>query len=507
MKYHNLDLEAFDYRIEGDGEQFRVRVTDSPVGQQWHDQADRVVVPPGFREQLRPLETGMVGLVEMIALGKDLAALLFPPGARSFLTRSREKVGEGEALRIRLRLHTYALADMPWEYVYVAPAGTPPGQEGVDGFLALDRRVSLVRYEVMAQAPGTLDPLGEGVLRMVVLLASPDPSASHLAEVDLLEEQHRIAQALRGVPEVGAEFYPEGTVDALQRALSSEAHIFHFVGHGVFQGQRDAAVGSSGGQGYVILVDERRQIWPFAADRLARNLSGRGVRLAVLNACEGARRDPVNAWTGVAPALIRAGIPAVVGMQYTVSVADAAAFNTNFYRALAAGQSVDAAVTDGRLAILNRSRDYVRDWGIPVLYLRAEEGVLFPVRPVGPSTDSGRGDRDEHLRHGAPVDRGPAAGDEHLRRGAPVDRGQAQVGRRALRTALMEGFSLGELKVLCADVQDALAEDGISEQVNLEMVGGSGKMVKVINLIGYLDRRGYLGYLEEAVRRERPGLL
>jgi hypothetical protein len=113
------------------------------------------------------------------------------------------------------------------------------------------------------------------------------------------------------------------------------------------------------------------------------------VRLAVLGACEGGRRDQVNAWTGVVPALTRAGIPAVVGMQYKIRDKNAIVFSRRFYRALAAGQPIDAAVTDGRLAILNRSGDDERDWGVPVLYLRTGEGVLFPrTRPTRREDDS-----------------------------------------------------------------------------------------------------------------------
>jgi hypothetical protein len=489
MKYHNLDLEAYDYRVEGGVERFRVCVTDSPVGQQWHGDAEQVDVPPDLWQRLASLEEGMAGRAELIALGQDLAALLFPPGAREFLTRSRERVPEGEALRIRLRMHTYALADLPWEYVHISPPGTPAGQEGIDGFLTLDRRMSLVRYEVMAQAPSSLDPLGDGPLRLVVLMASPDPTQSQYTELDWVEEQRRIEGALQGVPQIRAEFYPEGTLDALQRALARGAHVFHFYGHGIFQGQKDAAVSGSGGQGYLILVDENRHIWPLSGERLAQSLSGRGVRLAVLSACKGARRDPVNAWTGVAPALIRAGIPAVVGMQYEVDAADAAVFGQSVYRALAAGQAIDAAVTDGRLAILNRSRHDEHGWGIPVLYLRADEGVLFPRPTKGHSARLGAG-----------------VGDRQVQRDVAAGRRHVQVDKRVLRTVLVQHFGLEELEALCADVEGALADDGISLQVNMEMVGGGGKMGQVLNLIGYLDRRGYLGYLVEAMRQMRPDI-
>ena len=116
----------------------------------------------------------------------------------------------------------------------------------------------------------------------------------------------------------------------------------------------------------------------FPVEKLAQNLVGRNIRLAVFGACKTAQRDQLNAWTGVAPALTRAGIPAVVAMQYTIGDANAIAFSRRFYGALASGETIDAAVTDGRLAILNRSDLDERDWGVPVLYLRTPGGVLFP---------------------------------------------------------------------------------------------------------------------------------
>ena len=79
--------------------------------------------------------------------------------------------------------------------------------------------------------------------------------------------------------------------------------------------------------------------------------------------------------------------------------------------------------------------------------------------------------------------------------------------KRALREALIGKFSLEELEALCADVEQDLASDGVTLQVNLDVVGGSGKPGKVLNLITYLDRRGYLSYLVDAARRTRPGLV
>ena len=78
--------------------------------------------------------------------------------------------------------------------------------------------------------------------------------------------------------------------------------------------------------------------------------------------------------------------------------------------------------------------------------------------------------------------------------------------KRALREAIVAVFSLEELEALCADIEQDLSEDGITLQVDLEIVGGTTKTVQVLRLIEHLDRRGYLDYLVRAVRRRRPGI-
>lgn len=96
----------------------------------------------------------------------------------------------------------------------------------------------------------------------------------------------------------------------------------------------------------------------------------------------------------------------------------------------------------------------------------------------------------------------PGERNANLRRPSPL----RIVDKRTLRQALIEAFSLEDLELLCADVEQDLADDGITLPVNLEMVGGSTKPGTALRLIDYLDRRGYLGYLIQAVRRHRSGL-
>jgi hypothetical protein len=379
LKYHHLDLDVFDYRSAEDGEHFRVRVAVSPAGEQKLADAEAVTLGAETRQRLLLLDRRKLDWAALIALGEELAALLFPAHTRAFLTRSLEQLADDEGLRICLKLDTYALADLPWEYAYIRPPDAEASAQRSDGFLVLNRHISIVRYEVLEQNPGTLEPVGTSPLRLVALLANPkDPLYQPLA---LDVERQNIAQALAATPGIMPEFYPDATVDILEEAFMREAHVFHFAGHGTFSDDPATGQGSTRA-GFIVLLDAESRALLFSAERLALNLSGRGVRMAFLGACEAGRRDQVNAWTGVAPALTRAGVPAVLGMQYTVRDTNALSFSQRFYRALAAGQPIDAAVTDGRLAIFNRCSNDERDWGVPVLYLRTEEAIIFPKPQV-----------------------------------------------------------------------------------------------------------------------------
>ena len=117
-------------------------------------------------------------------------------------------------------------------------------------------------------------------------------------------------------------------------------------------------------------------------------LGNAGVRLAVLGACNTAERDEGGVWTGVAPALVRENVPAVVAMQYKVETHNAAHFISYLYIRVLGGYTIDEAVFEGRQALFMRAcqenggwaKD--RDWGVPVLYLRVSDGILFPLPAV-----------------------------------------------------------------------------------------------------------------------------
>ena len=371
MEYRSVQVEAFDYKNSGDVESFKVFISKSPGGEMNRSEAVEVTIPPDLRDRLRKLDRRHLNSREMIKVGEDLAGLLFPDRVRPNLERSKGKIADTQGLRILLTLDAYELADIPWEYVYLADQDTPEDQKDSTGFLALDRGMSILRVPRLEQVTTELAPVPNQALRMIVLLSNP----AGTDDLDIQTEQANIDKAVREIRDIAVQYYPDATIESLEEATINEAHIFHYSGHAKFE----VELGSKEGIGFLALTAEGGGEEQFAAVKLASLLKRRGVRLALLGACESSRVDRINAWTGIAPALMRAGIPAVLGMQFSVFDENAVRFSKAFYTVLAAGKSIDEAVSAGRRAISNRTEDDERDWGAPVLYLRAEgDGILFP---------------------------------------------------------------------------------------------------------------------------------
>jgi len=75
--------------------------------------------------------------------------------------------------------------------------------------------------------------------------------------------------------------------------------------------------------------------------------------------------------------------------------------------------------------------------------------------------------------------------------------------KTTLYTVLVETYALGDLEVLCFEVEEDLRRDGLEAQVSLDVVGGDSIRVIALRLINYLDKRGYLRYLVNRVLHGR----
>jgi hypothetical protein len=339
--------------------------------------------PTELQQMLVALEQRELDQTGLIALGRTLAALLLPvtgpkgkPTIREMFGRRLLMAPDG-GIRLRLRIPR-ELAPIPWEYAYVERAGG----DGMDGFLALDRRIAFVRQEVLGSIPASAPPAD---LTIVAALAS----ATGLPALDLGAELHDITEAVKGLDGVELRPVQHATFDKLTQALEG-AEIFHFAGHGDFTRQMADEPGTYTGKGFLAFEDQLVD-----SEQFAINLRQHHVRLAVLGGCETGRREGISIWSGIAPALMKVDIPAVVANQYAITDDSAIAFSRSLYQALAGGLPLERAVSAGRIAVYNADKTG-RDWGVAVLYLRGENGELF----------SGAADRNvrERARHEAEAD-------------------------------------------------------------------------------------------------------
>jgi len=278
---------------------------------------------------------------------------------RSSLDRASQ---EGKGLRLKLRLlDTPELADLPWEYLYNRP---------LNRFLSLSTQTPIVRY---IELPEPIPPLAvKPPLCILVMISSP----SDYDQLDVELEKANLLSALSDLERRGMvklEWLEEATLLALQRRLRRGGyHIFHFIGHGGFDERAQ--------EGLLLMEDERGRGRPVSGQHLGVMLHDhRTLRLAVLNACEGARSSRTDPFAGTATTLVQQGIPAVVAMQSEITDEAAIVFAREFYAAIADGYPVDASLAEARKAIFATGNDV--EWGKPVLYTRSPDGQIFDVTP------------------------------------------------------------------------------------------------------------------------------
>jgi hypothetical protein len=372
MHYDNLRLVATQAQTSQEAGAtwmtFAVQVVESPEG------SALAGVPARYRlaevETLRTeLVTGELDWPDLMQFGRLLTDALFPPGSSvdDLLRRSLVNVRSRD-YKTGLRLHLsldQLLSDVPWECMLLNLRG---GKATQSDFLALMPDVSIVRHR---SATYPTFPIEANLpARVLVALSSP----TSMDPLDLAAECSGIEQALGKRPEVQPQVVPNATRRILE-ALEP-AHVFHFSGHGTFDVRMGAQPGVLEGEGTLIFEDEQHEQDPIPAADVAINLRARGVRVAVLNACQTGQSDSVNVWSSAATSLLTAGLGAVVGMQFRVGDAAATAFSKVLYQALIGGAAVDEAVSMGRQAIA--ADDDRRGWITPVLYLNTPDGVVFP---------------------------------------------------------------------------------------------------------------------------------
>lgn len=298
-------------------------------------------------------------------LGGLLFERVFQRSVWSAFKVRREQLDRKAHLRVRLNLSSVPeLATLPWEYLYNSENSH---------FYAQLPGTPVVRYLNIDESIRGLTV--DGALRMLVVISSP----AGAAQLNVENEWEKLRSVLKPLEDenlIRLERLETATLSALQDKLQENVgdnpfHIFHFIGHGVFDRQT--------GGGFLLFEDENRNGRLVRGEDLSLILNEQGFHLAVINACEGAISARSNSYAGVAQTLCReAVIPAVLAMQFEITDGAAIVFAENFYRALTKDFPVEAALGEARKAIRIMPNEV--EWATPVLYMRSKDGHLFIKR-------------------------------------------------------------------------------------------------------------------------------
>lgn len=367
--YEAMDYEDFVIQLGTDAGAPTVRVARSPAGSSDPEplllhlsDAEIVGLSTGFAQSVELSRQGRdiatptppeVAEPSLAGIGARLFRALFPETVRDRYQQSIGRAmvnGRGLRLRIEVGLNNTELARLhaiPWEYL---------ASEG--HFLAFSREISIVRHLSLG-LPEDRPPMTEPL--SILILAGETLTGSG---IDLEKELEEITRAWSLPGGVRIKMLPECTLDALRDELLAQNYwALHFMGHGNF-----SSVSEEGTLAF--LNKEGQRIW-VSGTKLADHLRDRkSLRFVFLNACKTAQVSARAPYAGVATALADAGIPAVLAMQFPISDKAALVLSRTFYRRIARGDSVDAAVTEGRIAIRGLARDNT-EWGTPVLFERS----------------------------------------------------------------------------------------------------------------------------------------
>lgn len=282
-----------------------------------------------------------------------------------------------ERRRLRLRLHIAPavqreLHELRWELL------RDPRE---DIALGRSRSTTLSRYLSVPLAPGTAVVKRP---RILVVLAAPKDLAEYgLAEIDSGEMRRTAVTTFQSLgPQISHEILdgPATLVRIRERLVEGEFHVLHFQGHGGIEaGQGTAHLVLESPEGYAEFVEE-----PVFAEIFEGDLN---VRLVTLMACHGGPRGDTDLFAGLAPALVRRGVPAVVAMGGALHFDVAACFTDHLYRHLGRCGRVDAAINEARQK-LHLAAPGRPDWSLPMLFMRLEDGLLWHGLANSPEADA-----------------------------------------------------------------------------------------------------------------------
>lgn len=278
-------------------------------------------------------------------LGSVLAKAVLP----GIVGERFEKLVE-ENIDLDLALHFQEdidldLIQLPWEQLYV------PERPGQRRGTALGARSGMTLTRVLTKDPASSTPPVRDALSVLVV------KAPHRLASSVTDRARDIVSALEKIPGASGADGGSPSDDALQDQLGETSpDVLHYVGYGRYENSRDQLILDS---------DEAPEVSYLDPEAFADCVGDTSPRVVVLQPCE---QPP-----GLVPAdlavfapqlLLLRNVEAVIAFQLPlVDPDDAMRFLEPFYKALAEGASIRAAVQQGRIKLRRK-----RPWAMPALF-------------------------------------------------------------------------------------------------------------------------------------------
>jgi hypothetical protein len=298
--------------------------------------------------------------------------LLQDPNLRTAFSDARATAELRElVLQVRLRIEPGAerLHGLRWETLL------DPRQNQGDNYLFTGDQVLFSRY-LPSRDWKPVKGRPRRSLTALVLIASPGNLDQYpgLAPVDIKGELQRAREAMHGVRNIADLASPgQATLKNLAVRLDSKpVDVLYLVCHGTLKDD----------ESFLMLEDEQGNAVHVPGEALVACLRDlkRRPRLVVLASCKGAGTgdDPHGTLAALGPRLMMAaGVPAVVGMQGSVSMNTASQFMARFFKELLKSGQIDLAAAVGRSAVRGEA-----DFWMPVLFMRLKSGRVWSAASI-----------------------------------------------------------------------------------------------------------------------------
>jgi len=306
------------------------------------------------------------------SLGSSLFNALFSGEVGALYHKTVGHIESQDDLGMRLLLQSdlrddafRKLATLPWELMRDASRRQD---------LSLSSRSQITRF-IEVQRPRKMPQL---VVPLKILVAYSNPRGTIEIDSDVVaRERELLTSTLSKSGDVKVDVLDNASLASIRGALDGAPYdVLHYLGHGSFRkgaGKGFLNLEKGGGDHGLDQVD---------AVTLGNLLeSYTSVKLVVLNACKSAEvaaREDQDAFMGIAPSLVMAGVPAVIAMQYIISAEAAATFSEGFYEHLVRSGSLEGATARGRMRIAESFRDDI-EWATPVLFSTLPDSQLLAM--------------------------------------------------------------------------------------------------------------------------------